>query len=194
MFNSKNSFISLLKRKKRKHKIHIKENRATEKLKKAILLHLKEINLAEKKLIVLCIGSDRSTGDSLGPLVGRNLNKFDLDNTIIKGTLKNPIHAKNIQQTLIDLDKNFVDSFIIAIDASLGKKKNIGEVTVKKGPLKPGAAMNKNLPKTGDMQITGLVNTGGYMEYMVLQSTRLNLVFEMAKTISLALLNTIKEI
>ena len=194
MFNSKNSFISLLKRKQRKHKIHIKEDRAAEKLKKAILAQLKLINLREKKLIILCIGSDRSTGDSLGPLVGRNLKKFNLDNIIVKGTLKNPIHAKNIQQTLLNLEEKISDPFIIAIDASLGKQKDIGKITVKQGPLKPGAAMNKNLPETGDMQITGLVNTGGYMEYMVLQSTRLNLVFQMAETISLALLNSIQEI
>ncbi len=188
MLKSKNSLISFLKLKETKTKIHIKEKNAVEKLKKAILVYLKQVNFQQQQLIILCIGSDRSTGDSLGPLVGSNLNKFDLPNTTVKGTLKKPIHAKNLQQTLKKLDDKFINPFIIAVDASLGKKKNIGEISVKPGPLKPGAAMNKELPETGDMQITGLVNTGGHMEYMVLQSTRLNLVFNMAKIISSSLL------
>ena len=37
------------------------------------------------------------------------------------------------------------------------------------------------------MHITGLVNVGGYMEYLVLQSTRLSIVFKMAEIISAAL-------
>ena len=34
------------------------------------------------------------------------------------------------------------------------------------------------------MHITGIVNVSGFMEYFVLQNTRLHLIMEMAKTIA----------
>ena len=52
--------------------------------------------------------------------------------------------------------------------------------------IKPGAGVKKNLPPVGDMHITGIVNLGGFMEYIVLQNTRLSLVMNMAETISSA--------
>ncbi|MGM9572452.1 MAG: DUF1256 domain-containing protein, partial [bacterium] len=45
----------------------------------------------------------------------------------------------------------------------------------------------KELNPVGDMNITGIVNVSGCLEYMVLQNTRLYLVHQMAKTISRAL-------
>ena len=36
----------------------------------------------------------------------------------------------------------------------------------------------------GDIHITGIVNVSGYMEFFVLQNTRLNLVMKMAKKIA----------
>ena len=52
------------------------------------------------------------------------------------------------------------------------------------GPVKPGAGVNKELPAVGDIHITGIVNVSGFMEYFVLQNTRLHLVMKMAKTIA----------
>ena len=41
---------------------------------------------------------------------------------------------------------------------------------------KPGAGVNKDLPPVGDLYITGVVNVGGFMDYLVLQNTRLYLI------------------
>ncbi|MGB4312546.1 MAG: DUF1256 domain-containing protein [Natronincolaceae bacterium] len=38
-------------------------------------------------------------------------------------------------------------------------------------------------PAVGDISITGIVNLSGYMEYLVLQNTRLSLVMKMADTL-----------
>ena len=38
-------------------------------------------------IAVMCIGSDRSTGDSLGPLIGYKLSKFAFNNVFIYGSL-----------------------------------------------------------------------------------------------------------
>ncbi len=136
-------------------------------------------------IIVLCIGTDRSTGDCLGPLVGHKLSAMKSDNNfIIYGTLDNPVHAKNLRETLKKIQRQYADAFIVAIDASLGSMERIGHITVAKGPLRPGAGVKKTLPFVGDMHISGVVNFGGFMEYFILQNTRLNLVMKMANIIS----------
>lgn len=52
------------------------------------------------ELVILCIGSDRITGDSLGPLVGHSLSKMPLKSTYIYGTLAQPVHALNLNKTI----------------------------------------------------------------------------------------------
>lgn len=139
-----------------------------------------------QELVFLCIGTDRSTGDSLGPLIGYKLTKSVVryENVHIFGTLDDPIHAKNLKEKVNLIYSSFVSPFIIAIDACLGKMERIGHIRIGNGPLKPGAGVNKDLPPIGDLHITGIVNLGGYMEYILLQNTRLSLVMKMAETIA----------
>jgi len=135
-------------------------------------------------IVIVCIGTDRSTGDSLGPLVGTQLQEGRSIPFPIYGTLESPIHAVNLESEL-NLIKEMHDlPFIIAIDACLGSMKNVGTIQIGKGPLKPGAGVNKQLPEVGDIHITGVVNVSGFMEFFVLQNTRLSLVLNMAKTIT----------
>ena len=137
-------------------------------------------------LVVLCIGTDRSTGDSLGPLTGTKLRSFN-PYPHVYGTLDNPIHATNLQHTIQSIQKDIENPFIIAVDACLGRMESVGCVSLGRGPLKPGAAVHKNLPSVGDAYVTGIVNVSGFMEHLVLQSTRLNLVMKMADTIAHAI-------
>ncbi|PRR80344.1 hypothetical protein CLLI_03710 [Clostridium liquoris] len=139
---------------------------------------------SKREIIFLCIGSDRSTGDSLGPLVGHKLQFLSRENLYIYGNLKSPVHAKNICEIISKIEKEFKDPYIIAIDACLGNVQNIGKICIEEKPLSPGSAMNKNLPPVGNLSITGIVNISGALEFMVLQNTRLNTVMELADTIS----------
>jgi len=180
-----------------KKRVHIDEKNAAILLKSIISnLMLKLKFDSNKELIILCIGTDRSTGDSLGPLTGTLLNKSQIFPADVIGNIHNPVHASNLHEIIEKIEKKYHNPFIIAIDAGLGKQSSVGYIDVKKGPLKPGTGVNKKLPEIGDMHITGLVNVGGYMEYLVLQSTRLSIVLKMAETISSALnlsLNSIRE-
>lgn len=137
-----------------------------------------------KQIILLCIGSDRATGDSLGPIVGYKLSKLHQKNLILYGTLEHPVHAKNLHDTIKHIHKTHPESFIIAIDASLGKSSHIGYITLGEGPLLPGAGVNKALPPVGDIFITGIVNFSGMLDHMLLQTTRLNIVMALADFIS----------
>lgn len=138
---------------------------------------------------ILCIGSDRSTGDALGPLVGTRLKKHECKSMRVYGTLDEPVHAINLQDVLVDILSN--NSTVVAVDACLGKASNVGTLYANTGPLSPGAGVKKVLPQAGDIHITGTVNVKGFMEYAVLQNTRLSLVVKMADIISDAVIKTL---
>lgn len=106
-------------------------------------------------VVILCIGTDRSTGDSLGPIVGyKLLNRIISDSRrltekgiTVYGTLDSPVHAINLEHVLSDIERRHDKPFCIAVDASLGTKSHIGYVTVGTGPLRPGLGVNKQLPR-----------------------------------------------
>lgn len=140
--------------------------------------------ILERPKVILCIGSDRSTGDCLGPLIGYKLSQNIYENVAIVGTLTRPVHAMNLEETLEEIYASYEDPFIVAIDASLGKKDHIGYITLGRGPLRPGLGVNKQLPAVGDVHITGIVNFSGMMENLILQTTRLSVIMRLADIIS----------
>ncbi|NHN32267.1 spore protease YyaC [Paenibacillus agricola] len=150
-----------------------------------LLLILKQIP-SQQPIIIVCVGTDRSTGDSLGPLVGSYLQKHTINGIHLYGTLDQPVHAVNLKDTLDSIGLLYDNPFIIAIDACLGQLSSVGCIQIGNGPVKPGAGVNKDLPPVGNMHITGIVNVGGFMEYFVLQNTRLSLVVKMAEVIAQA--------
>ncbi len=142
---------------------------------------------ATPEIVALCIGTDRSTGDALGPLVGTMLEKMYPSGVQIYGTIDEPVHAVNLKETIERIDKNHPNSLVVAVDACLGQFSSVGNITIAHGPIKPGAGVNKDLPEVGTFHITGIVNIGGFMEYFVLQNTRLSVVMKMADTIARSL-------
>lgn len=140
-------------------------------------------------ILFLCIGSDRSTGDSLGPLVGYKLEQRGWDRgedgwcTPLFGTLRRPVHAINLKDTMEQIQREYEDHVVIAIDASIGRHEHVGYVTVGRGSLKPGLGVRKNLGAVGDVFITGIVGSGGAWEPLLLQNTRLSMVMDLADAI-----------
>ncbi|MBT2692195.1 spore protease YyaC [Bacillus sp. ISL-55] len=177
--NLKNHFFE---RKNNVAKINHEDELAAEKLASEILDHLP--NFSTRPIVFVCIGTDRSTGDSLGPLIGTLLQEKEIAPYHVYGTLDDPIHAVNMDAKLAEIKQKHFNPFIIGIDACLGRLKSVGSIQVGDGPVKPGAGVNKELPEVGNMHITGIVNVSGFMEFFVLQNTRLNLVLKMAKTIA----------
>ncbi|MBZ9625983.1 spore protease YyaC [Clostridium sp. FP2] len=163
----------------------------TFKLRDTISQYIFPIAKCSRPIVVLCIGTDRSTGDSLGPLVGNKL-KFLVRNKIhIYGSLECPVHAKNLCEIIDEISYTYTDPYVIAIDACLGSLQNVGKIIVEEKPLSPGAAMNKDLPKVGNLSITGVVNISGALEFMVLQNTRLYTVMMLADAIANGLYHSI---
>lgn len=153
------------------------------KLRDILSYKIVKILKEKRPIIFLCIGTDRSTGDSLGPLIGNKLQNIVSPDLILYGTLEFPVHAKNLVSILDEINSKYKNPYIIAIDACLGGIQNIGNIIVEDKPLSPGAAMNKKLPEVGDLSITGIVNVSGALEFMVLQNTRLYTVMHISDVI-----------
>ena len=134
----------------------------------------------KQEIILLCIGSDRATGDCLGPIIGYKLASLSHPNLTIYGTLEEPVHAKNLEETMKKIKKLHRSALIIAIDASLGSASHLGYITLGEGSLHPGIGVDKELPCVGDIFITGIVNISGLLNNLLLQTTRLHVVMQLA--------------
>jgi len=169
---------------KSEFRIHYQETGAVWKLSNTFL---QCIPFHMENIIFFCIGTDRSTGDSLGPLTGSHLSELTTFPFPVIGTLETPLHALNLEQKIEELQIKNPNAFIVAIDACLGKGTSIGQILFQHEPIRPGQAVGKDLPPVGDVSIKGIVNIAGFMEHAVLQSTRLHLPFEMSRILSRAL-------
>ncbi|MGQ9779430.1 MAG: spore protease YyaC [Bacillota bacterium] len=168
-------------------RVHVNHPAAAEILAGHLLRLLRRLCPFERRLAVVCIGTDRSTGDCLGPLIGTKLGAALGPEALVLGTLENPVHAVNLEEVVRDLYTRVPNPFVIAVDACLGQSESVGFISLKEGPLQPGTGVNKNLPAVGDLHVIGVVNVGGFMEYLVLQNTRLSLVMQMAEVIATGL-------
>lgn len=126
----------------------------------SIVLREKIKDLEISKLIFLCIGTDRVIGDSFGPLVGYKLKYLFKDEQNIKviGTLNNIICTHNISKIIKDINNTYPESFLIAIDAALSNKNNIGKIVVSNNSINVGSGLNKSNIYVGDMSIKGIVS------------------------------------
>ncbi len=167
--------------------VHYSDADCSGRLASASYYYLNTLNrLFDRDMVYLCIGTDRATGDCLGPLVGTLLRAY-LPKTNVFGTLENPAHAVNLVDIVRHIEDSFRDPLVVAVDASLGRENRIGFISVQPGGLTPGTALQKTLPTVGDFHISAVVNVGGYLEQIVLQNTRLHIVYRMAEVIAQSL-------
>ncbi|MGP7819556.1 spore protease YyaC [Niallia sp. 01092] len=170
-------------------RIAYNEQLASYKLADSLSKHLPLVT-SNQPIVFICIGTDRSTGDSLGPLIGTLLSEKNITPFNVYGTLDDPIHALNLEERIKEIYHLHENPFIIGIDACLGRMKSVGMIQIGDGPVKPGSGVKKELPPVGHIHITGIVNISGFMEFLVLQNTRLSLVLNMAKIISKGIYHT----
>lgn len=170
------------------------QERKAEGLRNQLYQGICDLKKREQMLVFLCIGTDRATGDCLGPLVGYKLaqrkcglqqSEQDAKRTYgLMGTLEHPIHAGNLDYVTSMLRQKYGNPFVVAVDACLGQKNHIGLVTLSRKGLLPGQGVNKNMPMVGDISVTGIVNCSSRVGLHAIQSTRLSVVMEMADYIS----------
>ena len=148
----------------------------------SIVLRSKIEDFEISKLIFLCIGTDRITGDSFGPLVGYKLKNLFYGNENIKviGDLANIVNLYNINAIINKIYSEHEKPFLIAIDAAVSNKTKIGRIVVSNSKM--NIAGNKKIC-VGDISIKGVVSKDlGNLRYNLplLQNVPLNLIMDMA--------------
>lgn len=136
----------------------------------------------QKNTIIMCIGTDKCIGDSLGPFVGTFLKDKNYPYEVF-GTIENPIHALNIRSKLREIENSYPNNVIIAIDACLGDNKSIGEIHFRPHPIYPGKGVGKNLPKIGNASFIAIVESVNNSENYISNNIRLDFIIKLAKTI-----------
>lgn len=136
-------------------------------------------------IVFVFIGTDCNLGDSLGPLCGEMLKK-NVKNCFIYGSLKNTVTAKDVPYLFEYLKNAHPSSFVVAIDAALGGKNDVGKIKITDKGVKPGLGVNKILPTIGNASIIGVVGEKNDNHNMT-SVMRLGQVYSMAKKISSAI-------
>ncbi len=160
------------------------------------VLKSKITDLEISKLIFLCIGTDRITGDSFGPLVGYKLRYLfqGEENVEIIGDLGNIISSNNIQNIIDKIKKTYEVPFIIAIDAALSNKNSIGKILVSDKKMNVGSGLKKKNIYVGDVSIKGIVSKDlkkPQYNFKLLQNTPLGLIMQMADCVAQGIYNVI---
>lgn len=132
----------------------------------------------------LCIGTDRSTGDALGPLVGTRLEEYGFKEVV--GTLASPCDASNLEARMSAIPGDHV---IVAIDACLGNPSSVGCYLVSGQPLYPGRSVGGTLPAAGHYSVAAVVNINGPKPYWTLQMTSLYRVMQMADVLAASIVS-----
>ncbi len=148
--------------------------------------------------IFLCVGSDKIIGDAFGPIVGEKLEKLfrNLYNNIkVVGTLENPVSGGNLENEVEKIYSVYENPCIIAVDAALSNKNDIGKIIVTNSKMKFGKGTNKKMVEVGDISIKGVVAKDHKIpkyNFSELQNTSLNIVIKLANITSEGIYNVIK--
>lgn len=135
---------------------------------------------AGAEVVVLGIGSDRVTGDCVGPLVGHMLAESGV---AVYGSLASPVTALNVAESYAILRRRHPEAFVIAVDSALGTDGEVGSVLLLPRGLRPAAAVGKVLPAVGDLGIVGVVSSRR-LGADALGKVRLALPFTLARRIA----------
>lgn len=141
------------------------------------------------KLLFLCIGSEKISGDSIGPIVGSLLKtKYNLPYPVL-GTEEKPVNGINLPHYMENIRNCFPEHKIIAIDSAVGDKKDLWTIKIKKGGVVAGGAVNSNNPRIGDIGILAVVGEKSKDVLSTLLQSPLEKVEELAEYIAMLINN-----
>ncbi|WP_058303175.1 spore protease YyaC [Gorillibacterium timonense] len=145
------------------------------------LVKFKERFASGNPVYCICVGTDQSTGDAFGPLVGSLLQYAGYPNVI--GTLERPCDSDTLTACLNEVPEG---ACVLAIDSVVGR--SVGFYQLEPHPLAPGSSLGKPLPKIGVASLLGIVCLNRSNPYTALQTASLHRVLGMAAGASQAIL------
>jgi len=134
--------------------------------------------------VILCIGTPRVSGDSLGPKVGDLLKKFYNTPAYVYGTSDSPVTGVNYQKYTEHIKTFHPSCLLIAVDACMGSKEDVGKIKYSLSGLHAGTALKKELGTVGDIAFLGIVAEGGNDNFQTLSHTDKRFVEDLAVKIA----------
>lgn len=111
------------------------------------------------KLLFLCIGSEKISGDCIGPIVGTLLKeKYRIPYPVL-GTEDNSVNGANIRAYRDNIKKYFPDYKIIAVDSAVGDDKDLWTLKIREGGVRAGGALNPSVEYYGEVGILAVVGS-----------------------------------
>ncbi len=142
--------------------------------------------------VVVCIGTDKISGDSLGPIVGsllRDKHRLPCPVYGVEGKTVNGLNLADYRRFLL---AHHPDSTVIAVDAAVGRPDELGTVKIRKGGIKAGGALGRDDP-IGDVGVLGVVGIKGGDALATLMAVPYPEVVALAEKIALRIATTLKE-
>lgn len=112
--------------------------------------------MGKVKTVVLCIGTMRVTGDSVGPRVGDILKARGV-NCFVYGDSISNVNAHKLEMYQNLLSVCHAGDIVIAVDAALGENEDVGRVKITKNGLFPGRALGRESKAVGDIGVLAVV-------------------------------------
>ena len=167
------------------------ENNISEKI---INIINRKKKIDKPKFTFLCIGTDKITGDALGPIVGSNIENFiiskKIDNVKVKGNLENPLCNKNINEY-----KNIDDSITILVDAAVSNSYEVGNIIVEENSTKIRYALKDMKKIPADISVKVVVSKNledEYLNFFMLQNIKLGTIIKLSEIVSKQLYKVIE--
>ncbi len=152
-----------------------------------------------KQIALLCIGTDKMTGDCFGPLVGTKLMQlledYNIYNVNIYGSLEKNINYTNILEVLKKVKDENKNSCIVVIDAALSSKENIGKIIITNKNVSLGEGLKKDKVEIGNIGVKAVVGKDCKMpkyNFKILQNISLNVVMTLADVVANGIFESIK--
>lgn len=107
--------------------------------------------------VILCIGSDKIAGDSVGPIVGDILKNRLNARCFVYGATGKSVNGRNVQDFLELIKCAHPESPVIAVDSCLSKEAEKPFVAVVSGGVNPKRAITGIENPAGDVGVLGAV-------------------------------------
>ena len=151
------------------------------------------------EIVFLCIGTDKITGDSFGPLVGSRLKELleecNIFNINVYGTLQENICYTNIKEAIKTIEKDHPNACIVVIDAALSNEENIGKIYVDRKKMILAKGLHKPKVEVGDISIKAVVGKNYKLSkynFVSLQNISLNVVITLSQIVAKGIYEVIK--
>ena len=145
----------------------------------------REIESKEKRIVIVCFGTPQVPGDALGPKVGTLLQEWGAP-CFVYGTEDRPITAKNMSEYMCHVERVHKNAVILSVDASLGKKEKIGQITIRDDGVCP-AGIKGQKDRFGHVGILGVVGENGKDNMLTLLTANDDYVSKLAHKVAVVI-------